>query len=400
MKHLSIILSGLVVATAVLATDWPQWRGPNRDGISTEKNWSSQWPATGPQQLWKTNVGLGCSAITVSQGRAYTLGNAAETDSVVCFDAATGAVRWKHSYPCPLAPKYWDGGTLATPTVDGDRVYTLSKIGDLFCLQADTGKVLWQKQLVTDLGGKMPTWGFAGSPFVLDRWVLLDVGAPEGAFMALDKLTGTVVWKNGNDPVGYSTPTLFTFQGKPCLAVFNGFGLVVHELNGGREIARFAWKTTYEVNAAVPIVVDDKIFISSGYGTGCALLQLKPGSLTALWQNKAMRNHFASCVLWQDHLYGFDESTLTCLEFATGTVKWKEPSLGKGALLLADGKLIIQSEKGDLVIAAAEPAAYKEIARAKVLSGKCWVVPVLANGRLYMRNNAGDLVCLDVAKPK
>jgi len=182
--------------------------------------------------------------------------------------------------------------------------------------------------------------------------------------------------------------------------VFNGFGLVVHELNGGKEVARFAWKTQYEVNAGSPIVLDDKIFISSGYGTGCALLQLKSGSLTELWKNKAMRNHFASCVLWQDHLYGFDESTLTCLEFATGAVKWTEPSLGKGALMLADGKLIIQSEKGDLVIAAAEPAAYKEIARAKVLSGKCWVVPVLANGRLYVRNNAGDLVCLDVAKPK
>ena len=400
MRYRLAILSGLVITAAVNAADWPQWRGPNRDGISTEKNWSSQWPATGPKQLWKANVGLGCSAVTISQGRAYTLGNTDEIDTIYCFDAVTGAVRWKHSYPCPLAPKYWDGGTLATPTVDGDHVYVLSKVGDLFCMEADSGKIVWQKQLVGDLGGKMPTWGFAGSPFVLDQWLLLDVGAADGAFMALDKDTGAIAWKNGNDPVGYSTPTLFTFQGKPSLAVFNGFGLVVHELGDGKEVARFAWKTKYEVNAAVPIVLDDKIFISSGYGTGCALVQLKPGSLTALWQNKAMRNHFASCVLWQNHLYGFDESTLTCMEFATGIVKWTEASLGKGALMLADGKLIIHGEQGELAVAAADPTAYQELARTKVLNGKSWVVPVLANGRLYVRNNAGDVVCLDVKNLK
>ena len=394
---IGVILTGIV---AVQASDWPQWRGPTRDGISTESDWLAQWPASGLKPLWKTNVGLGCSSISVSQGRAYTQGNSNETDTVFCFDAATGKVLWQHSYACPLAPKYWDGGTLATPVVDGDRVYTVSKVGQLFCLHAATGEILWRKHLQIDCGAKMPTWGFAGSPLVIGQWVLFSTGATDGALMAFDKLTGAVAWQTGNDPAGYSTPTLFTFAGKQCLAVFNGFGLVVQELDGGKEIARFPWKTKYDVNAATPIVAGDKIFISSGYSTGCALLQLQPGSLTALWQNKAMRNQFSSCVLWQDHLYGFDESALTCLDFATGAVKWTEPSLGKGALMLADGKLIIQGEKGELVLAEPSPAAFKEIARAKVLGGKCWVAPVLANGRLYARNNAGDLVCLNVAPAK
>ena len=400
MKPFPFLLCGLLITTAVWAGDWPQWRGPNRDGISTESNWSATWPATGPKQLWKLNVGLGCSAVSVSHGRAYTQGNQSETDTVYCLDATTGKSVWQYSYACPLAPKYWDGGTLATPTVDGDRVYTVSKVGHLFCLQAETGKVLWQKQLATDFGGNMPTWGYAGSPLVIDQWLLLSTGATNGALVALDKLTGAIAWKTGSDPAGYSTPTLFTFQSQPCLAVFNGFGLVVHALTDGKEIARFEWKTKYAVNATTPIVAGDKIFISSGYNTGGALLQLAAGRLTELWQNKAMRNQFNSCVLWQDHLYGFDESTLTCLDFATGTVQWKQEGLGKGSLMLAGDNLIIQSETGDLVVAPPSPAGFKELTRAKVLSGKCWVVPVLANGRLYVRNNAGDLVCLDVANPK
>jgi len=382
---------------SAMAADWPHWRGPTRDGISTETGWTTQWPAGGPTQLWQAKVGMGCSSITVSKGHAYTQGNQNETDTVFCFDANTGNVLWKHSYACPLMAKYWEGGTLATPTVDNDRVYTISKMGDLFCFQADSGKVLWSKNLPNDLGGQVPTWGYAGSPLVINDWVLLDVGAPGGATMALDKLTGNVVWKNGNDPAGYGTLQLFSFQGKECLASFNGFGLVVRELNGGKEVARFPWKTKYDVNATTPIIAGDKIFISSGYLHGCALLQLSADGLKEVWQNTKMKNHFNSCVLWQGHLYGFDENTFTCMEWATGEVKWTKPDLGKASVMIADGKLIIQAERGDLVIAEPTPAAFKEIARAKVLKGKCWVVPVLANGRIYTKNNAGDLICLDVS---
>ena len=192
----------------------------------------------------------------------------------------------------------------------------------------------------------------------------------------------------------------FSFNGQSELATFNAFGLVVRAAATGKELARYVWKTPYDGNIATPIVAGDKIFISSGNNKGCALLQFTGTALTELWKSTAMRNHFTNSVLWHEHLYGFDESALTCVSFATGTTKWKQDGLGKGTLMVAGDKLIILSEAGTLVVAAATPAGYKELARAKVLTGRCWVVPVLADGRLYVRNNAGNLLCLDVANPK
>ena len=391
------LLAGLAGLRPAAAADWPQWRGPTRDGISAETGWAAAWPAGGPRQLWKFSAGTGCSSVSVSQGRVYTMGNRAETDTVYALDEKTGAVLWQHSYACKLDPNLFEGGPAATPTVDGDRVYTLSRSGHLFCLRADTGKVLWAKNLTGDLGGKRPTWGYAGSPIVLENRLILDVGASGAATMALDKLTGQVLWKNGQEPAGYGTLRPFPCQGQTGLASFNGAGLAVRAAQDGKALAFFPWKTSYDVNAATPIVAGDKIFISSGYNRGAALLKISAGGLKALWENKNMRNHFNSCVLWQGHLYGFDESTLTCLDFATGAARWQQDGLGKGALMLADGKLIIQAEKGDLVVAEAAPGAYRELARAKVLGGRCWVVPVLANGAVYCKNNNGELVRLDVS---
>jgi outer membrane protein assembly factor BamB len=388
----------MLTATLASAADWPQWRGPNRDGISTETGWSTQWRTNGPEQLWKFNVGLGCSSVVVSRGLLYTQGNQDDTDTIFCFKADTGVIVWKYSYSCALAPENWEGGTLATPTVDGDRVYTVSKEGHIFCFQSDTGKIIWSKHVQNDLGGKPPTWGYAGSPFVVNNRVLFDIGAPGGGMVALDNGTGDIVWKSGADPAGYSTPTLFTANGRQLLACFHSSALVVHELQNGKEVARTPWKTQIDLNALTPTVAGDKIFIASGYGRGGALFELAGSELKYIWQTKKMRSSFASCVLWNDHLYGFDDVRLTCLTFATGEVDWQQEGFGKGSLMLADGKLIIQGEKGDLVIAEASPTGFKELARAKVLTGKCWVVPVLANGRLYCKNNAGDLLCLEVSE--
>ncbi len=387
----------LASAYSVTASDWPQWRGPNRDGISTETGWTTQWPAGGPKQVWKANVGTGCASVAVSGGRVFTLGNQSDTDTVACLDANSGAVLWKHTYACPLDPKMFEGGPGATPTVDGDRVYTLSRSGHLFCLQMATGNVVWSKQLQKDLHGKMPMWGYAGSPLVLGNALLLDVGAAAASTIAFDKMTGAVVWKNGHEHASYGSLMPFTSQRKSCVASFNASGLTVRDAANGAPLAHFAWKTDYDINPTTPIVAGDKIFISSGYGKGCALLQLGAAGLTELWHSKKMRNHFNSCVLWEGHLYGFDDSVLTCMDFSTGAVKWQEKSLGKGSLMIAGGRLVIQGEQGDLVVAEPSPASYKPLARAKVLEGRCWVVPVLANGRVFCKNNLGDLVCMDVS---
>jgi outer membrane protein assembly factor BamB len=388
---------GFALTSTLRADDWPQWRGPNHDGVSMETGWTSQWSSGGPKQLWKHNVGISCSSVAVVKDRVFTMGNQNDTDTVWCYDAKSGALIWKHSYANPLDPHQFEGGSGATPTVDGDFVFTLSRAGHLFCLNARDGKPVWAKHLVKDLGGKVPTWGYSGSPLVVGELLILDVGAPGGTTMALNKKSGSVVWKSGNGDASYGTVSPFKHDGKDCLASFTAFGLVVSATTDGKELARFPWKTSYDVNAATPIISGDKIFISSGYGKGCALVQFNGNSLKSLWENRKMRNHFNSSVLWKDHLYGFDESKLTCLDFATGNEKWTQDGLGKGSLMIADGKLIIQSERGDLVIAEASPAAFKELARAKVLKDRCWVVPVLANGHIYCKNNNGDLVCLDVA---
>ena len=389
------------------ATDWPQWRGPNRNGISTEKGWLSVWSGAGPKELWKTAVGVGYSSVAVSNGRVYTMGNAAKTDTVYCLDANTGAEIWQHPYPCE-AKGAGHPGPASTPTVDGKYIYTLSREGHIFCLNADSGKVVWAKH-VKDFGAKYPEWGYSSSPLILGQMVIVDVGIT----LALDKSTGNFIWKTKDygdawDDIksyggGYSSPFAFHLNSLQRLAVFNSSGLVTLNPADGQELLLHPWKTAYNVNAVTPIISGDRVFISSGYNVGCALVQVSGDKPTVIWQNKEMKNHFNSCVLWEGHLYGFDEKTLKCLDFQTGDVKWKQRklgdgsgSLGKGSLMLAVGKLIIMGDKGDLVIAEASPEGYKELSHTKVLSGLCWTVPVLSGGKLYCRNHPGDLVCLDM----
>jgi outer membrane protein assembly factor BamB len=382
------------------AADWPNWRGPDHNGISTETGWTAQWAADGPKQLWKTSVGTGFSSITVANGRAYTVGNRNDTDTIYCFDAETGSNLWKHSYACAADPNMYEGGPSATPTVDGDRVYSVSKKGTVFCLGAADGKMVWSKNVADEVGAAAPGWGFAGSALVRDNLLILDIG---GRGAAVDKNTGKVVWASDKEVGGYSTPVPCSFNGAPAVIIVSKDTVFGVETKSGRRLWSFPWKTEYDLNIADAIVSGNDVFVSSGYDHGASVHRVNGVTVRPVWENSNLRNHIDSSVLVGGYLYGVDgavndsgAATLKCLDFATGNEKWNFPGLGGGALMVADHKIITLSDKGELVVAEASPQGFNPISRVQVLGGKCWTVPTLANGRIYCRNAKGDLLCLDV----
>lgn len=390
---------GLCLTAAVAqADDWPQWRGPDHNGVSRETGWSSNWPKDGLKQLWKTTVGIGFSSVTVSEGRLFTLGFGANQDTVYCLDAATGKEIWKHSYASALDDNYYEGGPAATPTVENDRVYTLGKRGDLFCFQSRDGKVIWQKNLLRELATTKPEWGFASSPLIEGDLVLLNVG---GAGAAFSKLTGALAWASDTNSAGYASLVPFGTGANRAVAVFAGDGLVGVRVADGRELWRYPWVEEYKISAADPVfTAPDSVFIST-YGRGAALLRLGERQVTEVWTNKNLAVGFSSCVLVNGNLYGIHgtadgpEKEVRCVDASTGALRWKQEKFGLGSVTVADGKLILLSDRGELVVAEASPTGFKPIARSQVLGGKCWITPVLANGRIYCRNAKGDLVCLD-----
>jgi len=386
------------------AKDWTRWRGPDLNGISTETGWLDKWPDDGPKLLWKAKVGTGFSSVSVADGKVYTLGNSGrgkgeEKDTVFCFNAATGKTIWSHDYEAKLDPKYYAGGPSGTPTVDDDRVYTLGKHGQLICFGAADGHVVWQKNIATETKGKRPTWGFASSPLVIGSTLVVNVGT-HGT--ALDKKTGKILWSTGRDSASYSSIVPHIRSGRQELVMFAYNKLVAVDPKTGSTLWSYPWKTRHDTNAADPILIGDKVFISSGYDRGCTLLQVNGDKVTKLWENKNMRNHFNPCVLIDGHVYGFDgntgRATLKCIELATGKVQWEEKSFGGfGALQAIGKKLLIISNQGELIVAKANAGEFTEISRAQVTGPKCWTTPVLSNGRIYCRNSRGDLTCLDVS---
>ena len=263
----------------------------------------------------------------------------------------------------------------------------MSRQGQFYCLEAQTGKVVWSKDFKQDFGGEVPTWGFAGSPLIANDWVLSETGGKGASVAAFDKVTGQVVWKQGDEPAGYASLIAFNNGGERCLAQFGKENIIGHRLKDGAELWRFSWKTSYGVNAATPIIEGDQMFLSSGYGYGCAVLKISANGAKEVWRNKSMRNHVNSCVLVDGYLFGYDEGELKCLDWKSGEVKWATKAYGKGSVTSADHKLILYGQTGQLGLAEASPGAFKEICQFQALPGKdTWAPPVLANGRIYVRS--------------
>ncbi|MCE5328665.1 MAG: PQQ-binding-like beta-propeller repeat protein [Planctomycetaceae bacterium] len=389
MMPAALSMIALAAACAV-AADWPNWRGSDHNGISTETGWLAKWQASKPVVLWKAKVGTGFSSIAVADSRVYTMGYAANRNGVYCFDAASGKELWMYSYAGDKGAKYYEGGPHATVAVDEGKVYAVSKWGQVFCLTGDEGKLLWQSDVAKEIKAETPTWAFGSSPIVMGKMLLINLGT---SGVALDKTSGKMLWQSGSECSGYATPVPYIDGDKKCLAIFGKGHLYGVDAQTGKKLWQQPWQTEYDANIADPIVTGDKIFISTGYNKGCALVSIAGGQPKILWQNTSMRNHFNTSVLIDGHVYGFDESRLTCVNLADGKSPWQKEGMGKGSLMAADGKLIVLSEDGKLVIAEAKATAYKELLAVKILSGKCWTAPVLSGGRIYARNAEGDLVC-------
>jgi len=383
-----LICGSLVAVTS--GADWPQFRGPNRDGISMETGWLRTGAVM--RVAWEASVGVGYSAVAIRSGRLYTMGNLEDKDVVSCLDAATGGIIWEYSYPCK-AGSY--PGPRGTPLVDGDSVYTVGREGVLSCLDAAKGGVRWQCALGKEINLKVPGWGLSGSPLGVGNLVIVNAGARG---VAVEKASGKVKWASGGEGSGYASPVYFKQGGTEAVILFAAKAAVAVDPVTGRELWSLPWTTSYDVNAADPLVMGDKVLISSGYGHGSALLRVTAAGYKVEWENKNLASQFSSPVAVGSVFYGISgnvgKGELCCIDQATGGVKWSHKETGFGSLMLADGKLIILSEKGTLSIAEASPAAYHELWSQKVLDGVCWTMPTLCNGLIYCRNDKGRLVCL------
>lgn len=400
-------------AGTTFADDWPQWLGPNRDGISREI--SHEPLAQAPRPLWKASAGVGVSSPVVSRGRAFVMGHARGprdrgTDTVCCLDADTGSVIWTYTYEC-LSCKSQDVrfyGPRSTPTVDGDRVFTLSLEGHLFCFEARSGKVLWSKDLRHDLNGRIPVYGYCCSPLVYGQKLILELNAQDATCAALDKSSGDAVWRMAGGDVTGGSPVLTQIDGKDCVLFMGGGSVVGADPKTGTQLWRHG---TWGHAWMAPAVYGNRIFVANAsQPRGCGLIRVEAGKPTVVWEDRAKKFQTLHCnsVIWQDHIYGFDntgtdyqgkdsrKSSLKCIELDTGRVRWVKADMGWGNLIVHDGKLIILRETGELVVAKAAPEAYEELLRTPVFGGQSWTVPAIANGRLYCRNNAGEVVCLQL----
>ena len=397
-----IIFSSAVQIAAQAGGDWPQWRGPNRDGISKETGLLKQWPENGPPLAWKaTGAGGGYSSFAIANGRLFTMGLRGSKEYVVAFDVASGKEVWATPHGSAFRNDRGDGPR-GTPTVDGDKVYALGGDGDLSALDAKTGRVIWTMNVLKKFGGENITWGISESPLVVGDKVLVNPGGPGASIVALNKKDGSLIWKSQSDRAGYSSGIPVQVGNTTQVVFFTnkrGLGL---DLKDGKLLWEYPRAANNVANAATPIARGNRVFISSDYGNGGGLVEIKAdGSASEVYFTKEMRNHHSSSILIGDYLYGFSSGILTAMRFDTGEVAWKDRSVGKGSLVYADGNLYALSENGVVGLVEATPTGYREKGRFRIQQDSLptWTHPVIAGGRLYLRDQ-DTIYAYDVREKK
>jgi outer membrane protein assembly factor BamB len=396
MRTLIVSLTAALALTAAPAdmqtVDWFQWRGANRDGKSAETGLLKTWPAEGPPAAWRTaGAGIGYSSFSASGGRIYTIGGRAQQELVIAFDANSGKRVWETPIGALFSNDRGDGPR-STPTIDGERMYALGGNGDLACLDVKTGKPLWTKNLIRDFNGSNNYWGLSESPLVVDDRLLVQAGGRRSGIVALNKMTGEALWRNHSDEPGYSSAVLAQVGGTQQAIFFTGRRALGVSIVDGRELWSYDRVSNGTANIATPVVAGNRVFLSSDYGVGGALLELSPKGAREVYFTDEMRNHHSTSVLVGDHLYGYSSSILTAMKLDNGTVAWRDRSVGKGSLIYADQRLYLYSEDGVVGLAEPTPAGYREHGRFRIRPGDLptWSHPIITNGKLILR--AGDNV--------
>jgi outer membrane protein assembly factor BamB len=406
MRRPILFLTCLLAIAPISAEDWPQILGPNRDGVYAGVPLADTWPAAGPPVLWKHPVGQGLAGVAVVSGRVILFHRVKNEEVVESLNAVTGKTQWRFAYPTTYRDDFgFDEGPRAVPVVADGRVYTFGAEGELTALELSTGKHLWNVNVMKRFGVRKGYFGAAGSPLVEGRRVLLNAGGRDqnAGIVAFSANAGAVLWTATDHEPGYSSPTVATLGGTRYAIFLTREGLVGLDPASGavRFEQRWRARSAASVNAATPLVVGDVIFISASYDTGATAVRVAKDTLTSLWESKdVLSNHYATSVHADGVLYGFHGrqefgQSFRAVDLATGRVRWSTDRFGAGSVMLADGRLLIAHERGDLILAAATPKAFHQLARASVLSGTVRAFPALADGVLYLRND-DTLVALDL----
>jgi len=393
---------GSIVVSAESSSDYPEFLGRGRHATVEGVKLATDWTARPPRPVWGPQpIGAGWSGFSVVGGFAFTQEQRGDDELVTCYDAKTGKLVWSHADRLRFNSVMGGDGPRATPTVDQGRLFTLGATGLLNCLDASSGDVIWQKDIVLENGAAIPDWGKSGSPLVLDKLVVVSAGGPDGkSLVAYDTQSGQLVWNGGSDKSSYSSPVLRTLAGTPQILIVNANSISAHDPADGKVLWTQDWPG-HTPSVSQPVAVgDDRLFVSKGYGGGCQLWQIGHApqgkwTVDTVWKNLNLKTKFTNVVVRDGCVFGLDEGILTCLDLADGSRRWKQGRYGHGQILLVGDVILVQADTGDVALVAATGAHYQELTRFTALQGKTWNNPVLSGPYLFVRN-AEEAACYEL----